>query len=620
MELLERVQLEIKRCISRLKTEQHVDGSWRYYFETGPVTDAYMMILLSTLNSQDKRLIPLLGKRLLSKQAENGAWKQYDDDEGHLSSTIEAYTGLLLSGYSDRHERHMQLAEAFILRNGGVENAHISTKFMLALNHLYHWPAFYPTPLFLLHMPKFIPFSFYRWSSYVRTHFAPVLILCHRKFSLRKPSAPDITHLFVTRKYKRLDSKGRWLQVFSKHWPANPVSKAAIKKAERYMLQNIVQDGTLSSYASATFFMIYALLSLGYQSDSPIIQHAIQGLTSYGYQINDEAHIQNSPSTVWDTALICHSLQEAGLTTEDPMIQNAAQYLLALQQRELKEGGGSTFVQLAGGWGFSESSTTNPDVDDTQAVLRALTRFADHQLDYREAWRKGVNWLLGMQNDDGGWAAFEKNSIPSITRLFRIQNFADTAADPSAADVTGRTLEFLGSHLKLAMTHHRVQASVHWLIKNQKNDGSWYGRWGISFIYGTWAAVTGMRAVGMPADHPTIQQAVDWLLKIRQLDGGWGESCKSDIHKKYVPAPYSTVVHTAWALDTLIAIHDQPTEEINKGLAKLMEWNRQESKRSSYPTGAGLPGHFYIHYHSYPHIWPLLTLSHYMKKYKDYDM
>ncbi|RKP47893.1 squalene--hopene cyclase [Cohnella endophytica] len=616
MELLEKVQLEIERYIGRLRTEQHVDGSWRYCFEAGPVTDAYMMILLSTLNSQDKELIPLLGRRLLNKQAANGAWKQYDDDEGHLSSTIEAYTGLLLSGYLDRHDRHMQLAEAFILRNGGVEKAHISTKFMLALNHLYPWPAFYPIPLFLLHMPKFIPFSFYRWSSYVRTHFAPVLILCHRKFSLRKPSASDITHLFVTRKYRRLNRKGRWLHVFSKRRRANPISKAAIKKAESYMLQNIVQDGTLSSYASATFFMIYALLSLGYEHDSPVIQHAIRGLTSFGYPINDETHIQNSPSTVWDTALICHTLQEAGLTTEDPAIRNAAQYLLALQQRDLGGRRGNASVHLAGGWGFSEGSTANPDVDDTQAVLRALTRLADHQLDYREAWRTGVNWLLGMQNDDGGWAAFEKNSVPSITRLFKIQNFVDTAVDPSAADITGRTLEFLGSHFRLTMAHPRVQDSVHWLIKNQKKDGSWYGRWGISFIYGTWAAVTGMRAVGMSADHLNVRQAIDWLLKIRKSDGGWGESCKSDIRKEYVPAPYSTVVHTAWALDALIAVHEQPTEEINKGLANLMEWNRQESKRSSYPTGAGLPGHFYIHYHSYSRIWPLLTLSHYRKKYK----
>ncbi|QJD85996.1 terpene cyclase/mutase family protein [Cohnella herbarum] len=618
MELLERVRLEIERYISRLKTEQQANGSWKYCFEAGPVTDAYMMILLSTLNSPDKELIPLLGRRLLNKQAANGSWKQYDDDEGHLSSTIEAYTGLLLSGYSDRHDRHMKLAEAFILRNGGIENAHISTKFMLALNRLYPWPAFYPIPLFLLHIPKFIPFSFYRWSTYVRTHFAPVLILCHRKFSLRKPSAPDITHLFVTRKHKKLDTKSRWLHAFSERWSANPVSKAAIKKAERYMLQNIEQDGTLSSYASATFFMIYALLSLGYEHDSPVIQHAIQGLTSFGHQLNDEAHIQNSPSTVWDTALICHSLQEAGLTTEDPAIQNAAQYLLDLRQRDLREGGGDNLARLAGGWGFSESSVAIPDVDDTQAVLRALTRFADQQLDYRGAWRTGVNWLLGMQNDDGGWAAFEKNSIPSMNRLFRIQNFADTAVDPSAADVTGRTLEFMGSHLKLTMTHLRVQDSVHWLIKNQKKDGSWYGRWGISYIYGTWAAVTGMRAVGMSADHPIIRQAIDWLLKIRQSDGGWGESCKSDIRKRYVPAPYSTVVHTAWALDTLIAVHDQPTDEIDKGLINLLEWNRQKSERSTYPTGAGLPGHFYIHYHSYPHIWPLLTLSHYMKKYKGY--
>ncbi|MCJ8014613.1 squalene--hopene cyclase [Paenibacillus sp. KQZ6P-2] len=611
--LLEKVQAEISRLTARIHSEQQNNGSWKYDFETGPMTDSSMIILLSALFPDEKELLSQLARRLVRNQAAGGEWKQYDDDDGHLSSTIEAYTALLLSGYLDREAPPMKRAEDYIVRSGGVEKSHISTKFMLALNGLYPWPSFYPIPLFLIRLPKWMPLSFYRWSSYVRTHFAPILILGHLKFTMRHPSAADITHLYKTQKYRKLHRQGRWSR-----WFATKRNHEAIRKAEHFMLEHIEGDGTLYSYASATFFMIYALLAIGYKPDSPVITHAVKGLLSFVTQTEGgEMHVQNSPSTIWDTALASYTLQEAGLPAEDEAIQRAAAFLLSLQHKEKKEQAEGILTHMTGGWGFSESNTANPDVDDTQAVLRALTRCMPFHQDCNEAWQKGVRYLFCMQNDDGGWAAFERNSTFFANRLFALENFEDTAFDPSAADVTGRTLEFLGNHVKLTTNHPRIQAGVRWLLQQQQPDGSWYGRWGVSYLYGTWAAVTGLTAVGFPATHPAIQKATDWLLRIRQPDGGWGESCKSDVAKSYVAAPYSTVVHTAWALDVLIAVYDTPVKEIREAISLMINWNQEgSSKRVTYPTGAGLPGHFYIQYHSYPRIWPLLTLSHYREKYK----
>lgn len=618
-DVLKQVQAEMHRYVARIQSEQEPDGSWRYDFENGPMTDAGMLLLLSALVQEDLELTQRLARRLIRQQAPGGEWKLYDDDGGHLSSTIEAYTSLLLTGRMERNAPEMKRAEAYILRHGGVEKAHVSTKCMLALNGLYPWPKRFPLPLFLIRLPRRLPLGFHRWSSYVKAHFAPLLILGHMKFVLPHPSGIDIHHLYATEKHRKLGRQQNIRQRSHRNrraqgdtaWRSNR-ERLALQQAERYILEHIEGDGTLYSYTSATFFMIYALLAIGYRPNSPVVIRALQGLRSFVTQKDGgEAHLQNSPSTVWDTALAAYALQEAGLPAEDEAVQRAIRYLLPLQHA-----GSAEARQGDGGWGFSENNTANPDVDDTQAALRALTRSVPSDAACSAAWLPGMRYLFRMQNDDGGWAAFERNSRSVMTRLFTFENFEDTALDPSAADITGRTLEFLGSHAKLTLAHPRVQAAAEWLLRRQRPDGSWHGRWGVTYVYGTWAAVTGLRAVGLPARHPALRRAADWLLRIRQSDGGWGESCRSDAAGAYVPAPYSTVVQTAWALDALIAVYDQPTGVMEEAMPLLIAWNREEGgRRAAYPTGAGLPGHFYIRYHSYPRIWPLLTLAHYAQKY-----
>jgi len=598
MNLSENIQMEMDRIIRQMVEHQSPDGTWRYCFESGPMTDAYFLMMLRALDYDEEKLIFKLYQRLINTQQSNGAWRLFEDEGGNLSATVEAYAALLYSGYVNANDENMKKAEEFILGHGGLENSHPSTKFMLALHDLYPWPNDFPLPLFLLNIPSFLSFSFYKFSSYVRAHLAPVLIIGHKKYTIQSEWKPDLSHLYLDSKTRK--PKRKLFSYILRLLPINRFSRSALKKAETYMMDSIESDGTLYSYASATFYMVYALLSLGYRSDCPYIQHAIEGLKSMIFEENGDLHLQNSPSTIWDTSLMSYALQEAGIPFEDPAIKSSVKYLQTIQQD--------------GSWGFSESNTIHPDIDDTQAALRAISRFSLEDQQYRKTWNAGVNWLLTMQNDDGGWGAFERNQYKVRMRLFPIENFQDTAIDPSTADLTGRTLEFLGNYVNMTALHPQINAGVRWLIKRQEENGSWYGRWGVSYVYGTWAAVTGMRAVGISNEHPSIQKAVQWLKSIQQLDGGWGESCKSDKKRAYTPLPYSTVVQTAWAVDALISISEKPTPEIDRGIRFLT--NYHSAKSLTYPTGAGLPGHFYIFYHSYNSIWPLVTLSHYLRKYK----
>ena len=260
-------------------------------------------------------------------------------------------------------------------------------------------------------------------------------------------------------------------------------------------------------------------------------------------------------------------------------------------------------------------NTFNPDVDDTTASLRSIARLVSSNSDFRKSWEKGVNWVLSMQNDDGGWPAFEKNTDSKILQLLPLEGSQFLIADPSSADLTGRTLEFLGLYTDIAKNHPSIKSGVKWLLNNQESNGSWYGRWGICYIYGTWAAITGLSAVGDMETNSAIEKAIKWILEIQNDDGGWGESCLSDINKRYVPLESSTLTHTAWALDVLITVLEKPTRSIERGIQFLLNHLDREDWTSSYPTGQGMAGAFYIHYHSYQYIFPLLTLSHFRKKY-----
>jgi sporulenol synthase len=621
------VQQAIQFLTKKLVTNQSKDGSWRFCFESGVMTDAYTIIALRSLKMEEEPWIRALYQRIISKQELNGAWKVFpDEQEGNLSATIEAVFALLYSGYCHPSDPHIQLAKQFIDTRGGVTQIDsLLTKIILACCGQYPWPSFFPLPVELLLVPSAFPVNFYDFSGYARVHLAPFMLLAEKRFVITNERTPNLSDLLRyeplreihSDRLKRSNSLWNELNQFVEKLISMPghVHQLAIHKAEQYMLDRIETDGTLYSYASATFLMIFALLSLGYDKHHPLIIRAIQGFKLLLCSTDGTIHLQNSTSTVWDTALVSHALQEAGLKAEHSAVRSAGRYLLSRQHTRLGDWSRRMRNPVPGGWGFSDINTLNPDVDDTAAALRAIRRLDIHNMEYRDAFSRGLQWILSMQNDDGGWPSFEKNTDNPILTILPF-NGADAAAnDPSIADLTGRTLEFLGSEVGLTSRHAFIRHAVRWLQEHQEADGSWYGRWGISFIYGTWAALTGMLAVGENPKHPSIRRGVEWLLSIQNSDGGWGESCSSDQQKRYIPLRQSTLSQTAWAVDALAAYHPKPNSAIENGIQYLLNGlGRMDQEK--YPTGSGLPGHFYIRYHSYPYIWPLLALSHYKSKYE----
>ncbi|NHN35285.1 squalene--hopene cyclase [Paenibacillus agricola] len=632
MDVLSETNREIQRLTEEIMRMQKKDGSWRFCFENGTLTDAYMIITLRTLQMDNETLIRQLHDRILTAQQADGSWRVFfDEEEGNLSATVEAYYALLYSGYSKKTDESMEKAKQFILSKGGIQNiTNVLTKVFLAATGHYPWPSSTLIPIEFLLLPTSFPINFFDFSAFIRVHLAPLVLLVDRQFVITTDASPDLSDLagnrlepvFFNNNGQHEHSRG--LQHLLKEIKTSlgklvgvpkRLHEAASKWAEQYMLERIEPDGTLYSYATCTFMMIFALLSSGYDKQHPVITSAVQGLVATLCHTDGKVLLQNSPSEVWDTALLSHALQESGTSAGSMAIQNAASYLLSKQHWKFGDWSVHNRNPVPGGWGFSDSNTINPDVDDTTAALRAIKRLTLIKPSYRDAWNRGLNWTLSMQNKDGGWPAFEKDTDHEILTWLPVDEAKTAAIDPSTTDLTGRTLEFLGSTAGLGLNHSFIRRGTNWLIDHQEADGSWYGRWGICYIYGTWAALTGMMSAGVEPHHQAVQKGIGWLLSIQNADGGWGESCKSDQLMRYMPLGASTPSQTAWALDALIAVHPKPIPEMEIGIRRLISTLHEDDWTTTYPTGAGLASTLYIHYHSYRYIWPLLTLSHYRKKY-----
>lgn len=627
MDTVYQINEKLKDMISSLLSAQFDNGAWYYCFEGSIMTDAYMIILIRTLEITDEEvMVKNLVERIKSRQLPNGAWKVYpDEDRGNLSATIEGYFSLLYSGYVAKEASNMRKAERFIRENGGLENSDWLTKMMLALTGQLNWPSMIKIiPIEIMLLPKWSPITIYQLVGYARAHWIPILICSNLNKTIVTQQTPNISHLqesISDSENERILEEMQNLQLYFKNalkkLSESPevLKKKALTKAEDYILDRVEENGTMYSYFSATFFMVFSLLALGYDKKHSLIQNAFQGMKSYICRSSDQAFIQNSPSTVWDTALLTATLQQAGVPHQHPSIIKASDYLLSRQHQKYGDWAIKNPNVTPGGWGFSDINTFVPDIDDTTAALRAITPLARTENHFKEAWDRGVEWVLSMQNDDGGWSAFEKNTDNYLLSFIPFKYEDRVLFDLSTADLTGRTLYFLGEYTTIPQESEIFQKAKEWFQHNQEENGSWYGRWGICYIYGTWAAITGLKAIGVSSDDPIIRRAVKWLLSIQNKDGGWGESCASDIKKRYIPLHESTPSQTAWALDALISVAETPTPKIEQGIQALLSLMEADDWRSTYPTGAGIPGGYYIHYHSYKYIWPLQAFSHYKNKY-----
>ncbi|MBS2968781.1 squalene--hopene cyclase [Metabacillus sp. KIGAM252] len=615
-------ETELLYLTEKLKKEQLPNGSWSYLFETGIKTDCFMIVLIKALRLNKPDLLNSLSERIARKQERDGSWRLFhDQEEGDLSTALEAYYALLLSGHYEETAPQMIAAKRFIIAKGGMRKAGLFTRIMLALTSQEEWPSLLTIPIEAILLPKNFPVNIYDLSVYGRANLIPILTAAANKFKIKIEGSPDLTGMQGNREepletYRSSEWRGLFGMIGSgvQLMAGGPGSlrKDALKKAETYMLHRLEQDGTLYSYFSCTFLMIFALMSLGYDREHPVITKAIQGLINMAAVTPEGLHMQYTTAHVWNTSLLSYALQEAEVRS--PMIHKANRYLLSKQNFQYGDWVIHNPDAAPGGWGFSDINTMNPDIDDTAAALRAIKSEAAENSQCREAWHKGLQWLLSMQNGDGGWASFERNAAPPYVHFVPIEKAEFIISDASSADLTGRTIEFLCRYANLNPENTAVKKGIRWILDHQETDGSWNSRWGICYIYGTWAAVTGLAAAGYSENDASILRAKKWLQQHQNSDGGWGESCKSDIMNHYVPLGTSTLTHTAWAIDALLSCSKEITPSVERGIRCLISHMRKKDWTSQYPKGQGFAGQFYIHYESYDFVYPILALSRYIKR------
>ncbi|BCJ85036.1 prenyltransferase/squalene oxidase repeat-containing protein [Effusibacillus dendaii] len=608
-----RLDATIKLAVQRLKDSQSSEGCWTDCFDTGVMADAHTAICLFLLDVSDPEWIEPLLNRILAAQRVDGSWGVYPGDEGDLSTTVECYYALDLYHCWFDHRERQELAKQFILQHGGLRKCRNLTKVILAIGGEIPW-TWLPSPgLYSLLFSRWFPVAISDIVTFTRLHIAPILLLSSVQFVEKGVHEPVLSELLTSTEenYHTQDA----VPVI-RRLNFSPFMLQRLIRCLDWMLDEREEDGTAGSYHSSTFLLIFALRSLGYNITHPEIQVPLQAIRRNAYQdpLTAYVHQQTCNAHVWNTALVTNALLTADPDIDSPTIQRAVQYLLSKQHHAPLQ---------AGGWGFSSNNTRHPDTDDTVACLEALYPF---RMKYEEAWRKGVNWLLSMQNRNGGWSAFEKNSNKRWLEWIPANDMRRTMYDPSTPDITGRVLEFLLRKQVLPLHDSKVRRALRWLLRHQEPEGCWFGRWGTTYIYGTWCAIKALAAAKLSSDHRSVSKAKEWLLNIQHQDGSFGESCQSDLQGRFVPLTDGVPTQTAWGLDALLHLHEiepdqSERERLWEACGKAADWLLHHANHDAephgviwtedMPTGSAFPGALHIRYHVYPKIWPLIALAHY---------
>ncbi len=605
------VEAALGRAQTFLRRRQASTGAFRFCLEANAITDANVLIAMALGGLEDETTRARLSGRLLATQRPEGFWLRFPGDEGDLSSTIESYLALRLAGHGE-DEPELMRAERFIRAAGGLRQASSLTRVTLALAGQLAWEEVDSPPIELALAPKGAPVCLQDFASYTRVHLPPLMILAALRFS-KRPRGIDLARL--TGESRRPASWGarahRALRGAERMLEGSWIRRRSLACCERFLLERQEPDGTLASYLLSTIFMVFAFEALGYRADHPRIRAAWNGLRGLIWDADGIFHQQPCSSTVWDTALSAFALLRSGAADDDPALLDAARYLLARESTEARDA--TPQEGPAGGWGFQDVNIFYPDVDDTALVIRVLRALHVEDASARDhAVERGLDWVLAMQNRDGGWAAFDHDGDKRWLEKLPLNDMIRAMTDPSSADMTGRTLELLGE-LGLRAGDSRVDRAVRWLVQDQRRDGSWFGRWGVTFIYGTYAALQGLAAAGFPANADgAVRRGVAWLQGVQNEDGGFGESPRSDMEGAYVPLGRSTPSQTAWAALALLATPAPPGRALERAIAWILERQRADGSWSEDdPTGSGFAGKIYLRYHSYRHVWPMIALAGY---------
>ena len=596
---------------------QHPEGYWIGELVADSTLCSDYVTFMHWSGTVDPALQQKCIDHVLARQLPEGGWNIYPEGPSEINASVKAYLALKLAGFSP-DEPVMVLARTKIRELGGIEKTHTYARLYLALLGQIPWDSVPTIPVEFLLLPKWLPVHLHAVSSWTRAMVVPLAIINHYKPTRTLPKEHGIRELYIDpTKVPRTKATGLkqffiWIDHGLKFLEKNkwlPLRKVALNIAERWMIERI-GDGCsgLAAIFPAILNSMITLRCLGYTTDHSIYRKADSDFRELFVEDEHGFRIQPCLSPVWDTAITLLTLARSGIRQDHPVAEKAVQWLLSQEVRIAGDWAVNNPDLEPTGWCFEFNNPFYPDIDDTAMVLLALET-AGYK-DDPALYDRVVQWLLGFQCKDGGWAAFDKDVQ---NPLLESVPFADHNAilDPSCCDVTARVLELLGN-LGFRPTHPVARRALKFLAKHQEADGAWYGRWGVNYIYGTSQVLRGLRAIGVDMNEPWIRRGGEWLETHQNSDGGWGESAESYDDPTLCGEGRSTPSQTAWALLGLCAFPNVDTPSVESGINYLISnQNPDGSWNEDLITGTGFPCVFYLKYDMYRNNWPLMALVRY---------
>ncbi|MDI2125284.1 squalene--hopene cyclase [Yinghuangia seranimata] len=612
----------LDRAVAHLLGLQDPAGWWKGELETNVTMDAEDLLFREFLGIRTAEQTEQSARWIRANQHEDGTWGTFRGGPAELSTTIEAYVALKLAGDSVDAD-HMRAAAAYIRAQGGIANSRVFTRFWLAFFGWWSWDELPVMPPELIYLPKWFPLNVYDFACWARQTIVPLTIVSalrpvkpapFRLDELRptgtvraKPVADDPWSRF----FRTLDQA---LHVYSKR-PVKPVRKAAMRRAAQWIIERQEADGGWGGIQPPWVYSLIALHLSGYPLNHPVMAQGIKGLDGFTiWEETDQGTVRRfeaCQSPVWDTGLALVALRDAGFAADHPQVVKAAGWLLDEEIRETGDWAVRRPNLEPGGWAFEFANDYYPDTDDTAEVVMAL-RYAEHpDTDrMRDVLARAEVWTAGMRSKEGAWGAFDADNTSTLPLKLPFCDFG-AVTDPPSADVTAHIVEMFAE--SGPEYRDQVVEGVRWLLRNQEADGSWFGRWGANYIYGTGAVVPALVLAGVDPRHSAVRRAVRWLHSIQNPDGGWGEDLRSYADKGWSGRGDSTASQTAWALLALLAAGERGAG-VERGVRWLAEHQNDEGGWDEPQfTGTGFPGDFYIKYHMYRIVFPVMALGRYVE-------
>ena len=624
---------------------QHPEGYWCGELEADAMLEADYIFLHVLLGTGDEGKMRRALTEMLRYQNTDGGWSIWTGGPSNISLSVKCYFACKLMGMSPA-DPILTKAREWILAHGGVVECNTFTKIYLCFLGQYEYDAVPAVPPEIVLFPKWFYFNIYEISSWSRAILVPLSIAYAKKMFKKIPAEHGIDELFVGGRdnanlHLRWNRKKlvSWRNFFlcldrMTHWferiHIRPLRAIALKMAEKWMLARFEMSDGLGAIYPAMLNAIVALRCLGYSLDDPQVIRALDEFEKLGIDEPEGTtdypeptfRMQPCVSPVWDTAQAVYVLGEAGVPKTDVRMLRAADWLLSKEVRHKGDWAVKVRGTQPGGWYFEFNNEFYPDVDDSGQVLLALGKVENPRERYQyEVTQRAIEWIFAMQCRNGGWASFDRDNTKMI---FEHIPFADHNAmlDPPTVDITGRILETLATY-GYSRKDKRVERAIQFILSEQEPDGSWFGRWGVNYLYGTFLVLRGLEAIGMWNHEPQIQQAAEWIRSVQNADGGWGETCGSYDDPNTRGIGPSTPSQTAWAILGLLSAGDTRSDSVAKGIKWLLAHQQKDGSwdeslgegktRQAIYTGTGFPRVFYLAYHLYRDYFPLLALTNYKR-------